>query len=143
VQVAMGLLIFLGSCQGIPCACLNLPIRPVCSERDIPDVVRLRTLASSDRGDPLAIALTVAALTRRLSQVGYMMLLKLSPDDLAAASCNGQTVSSGSCSLLLDQYLPSPRPSGGSLVIIGPGIGLPGPIAFLGGWPGLPRPLGR
>jgi hypothetical protein len=41
---------------------------------------------------------------------------------------------SGLCSLLLDQYLPSPRPSGGSLVIIGPGIGLPGPIAFLGGW---------
>jgi primosomal replication protein N'' len=31
------------------------------------------------------------------------------------------------------ECLPTPRPSGGSLVIIGPGIGLPGPIAFSGG----------
>ena len=38
----------------------------------------------------------------------------------------------GSCSLPLDQWLPSPRPSGRSLVVIGPGIGLPGPIAFMG-----------
>jgi hypothetical protein len=37
-------------------------------------------------------------------------------------------------SLTLDQYLPSPRPSGGSLVIIGPGIGCQGQWLF-GGWP--------
>jgi hypothetical protein len=54
-----------------------------------------------------------------------------SPDYLAAKFCIRQTATSGSCSLPIDQYLPSPRPSGGSLVIIGPGT-LPGPMAFVG-----------
>jgi hypothetical protein len=54
-----------------------------------------------------------------------------SPDYPAARFCIRQTATSGSCSLPLDQYLPSPRPSGGSLVIIGPGT-LPGPMAFVG-----------
>jgi hypothetical protein len=61
-----------------------------------------------------------------------LTLRQFSPDDLAAKRCSGQTATSDLCSLTPDQYLPSPRPSGGSLVIIGPGIGLPGPIAFLG-----------
>jgi hypothetical protein len=94
------------SARALLSACLSLPIRPVCSERDIPDVV---------------------------TGCRCLTLLKFSPDDLAAAWCNGQTDTSDSCSLPIDQCLPSPRPSGGSLVIIGPGIGLPGPIAFSGG----------
>jgi hypothetical protein len=49
-----------------------------------------------------------------------------SPDYLAAKFCIRQTATSGSCSLPIDQYLPSPRPSGGSLVIIGPGTGYQG-----------------
>ena len=49
-----------------------------------------------------------------------------SPDYLAAKFCTRQTATSGSCSLPLYQYLPSPRPSGGSLVIIGPGTGYQG-----------------
>src|SRR5712675_3227499 len=55
-----------------------------------------------------------------------------SPDYLAAKSCIRQTVTSGSCSLPIDQYLPSPRPSGGSLVIIGPGTGCQGQWLFWG-----------
>ncbi len=55
-----------------------------------------------------------------------------SPDYLAAKFCIRQTVTSGSCSLPIDQYLPSPRPSGGSLVIIGPGTGCQGQWLFWG-----------
>ena len=58
--------------------------------------------------------------------------LKFPPDYIAVKSCNRQTASSGWCSLRLDQYLPSPRPSGGSLVIIGPGTGCQGQWLFSG-----------
>src|SRR5258708_419025 len=46
-------------------------------------------------------------------------------------SGNGQTANSCLCFLPLDQYLPSPRPSGRSLVIIGPG-----PVARANGFSG-------
>jgi|SRR5713101_250895 len=58
------------------------------------------------------------------------VVLQFSPDYLAAKFCNRQTATSGLCSLPLDQYLPSPRPSGGSLVIIGPGTGCQGQWLF-------------
>jgi hypothetical protein len=57
---------------------------------------------------------------------GTARVTTFSPDYLAARFCIRQTAASGSCSLPLDQYLPSPRPSGGSLVIIGPGTGYQG-----------------
>src|SRR5262249_44160799 len=53
---------------------------------------------------------------------------------------------SGSCSLGSRSIPAFPTPLRRVLVIIGPGIGLPGPIAFLGGWlsdNGLPQSLGR
>lgn len=55
-----------------------------------------------------------------------------SPDYLVSRSWNGQTPAGGLWSLILDQYLPSPRPSGGSLVIIGPGTGCQGQWLFWG-----------
>jgi hypothetical protein len=79
-----------------------------------------------------AIERALAAVAAPGSPMPDERYCNFSPDYLAAKPCNGQTATSGLCSLPLDQYLPSPRPSGGSLVIIGPGIGLPGPIAFLG-----------
>jgi hypothetical protein len=54
----------------------------------------------------------------------------ISPDYLAAKLRSGQTRTCRLWSLTLDQYLPSPRPSGGSLVIIGPGTGCQGQWLF-------------
>jgi hypothetical protein len=54
----------------------------------------------------------------------------LSPEYLVARSRSGQTPACRLWSLILDQYLPSPRPSGGSLVIIGPGTGCQGQWLF-------------
>jgi len=57
-------------------------------------------------------------------------VLRFSPDYLTAKSPKRQTIASGWCFLPVDQYLPSPRPSGGSLVIIGPGTGCQGQWLF-------------
>jgi hypothetical protein len=74
---------------------------------------------------PAATALAFVFL-RRL-QVRYNF-----PDYLDITSRNEQTGTCRLWSLTLDQYLPSPRPSGGSLVIIGPGTGCQGQWLFWG-----------
>jgi hypothetical protein len=53
-----------------------------------------------------------------------------SPEYLVARLRSGQTPACRLWFLILDQYLPSPRPSGGSLVIIGPGTGCQGQWLF-------------
>jgi hypothetical protein len=90
---------------------------------------RARVPPADIQQDAVERALAAAGIRTPMPDERYC---NFSPDYLAAKPCNGQTATSGLCSLPLDQYLPSPRPSGGSLVIIGLGIGLPGPIAFLG-----------
>jgi hypothetical protein len=82
---------------------------------------RARTFRDLARGERRRLAR--CSLPRKWDGEGgrRRVVLRFSPDYLPAKFCNRQTMTSGWCSLRIDQYLPSPRPSGGSLVIIGPG----------------------
>jgi hypothetical protein len=55
-----------------------------------------------------------------------LTLLQFSTDSLAAKLCNGQMVASGLRFLLPHHCLPSPRPSGRSVVVFGPGMACQG-----------------
>jgi hypothetical protein len=114
---------WLARCGGLSClvaAASGLPRGPLCSEKKpAPARGQMKRLSVLDAG-----RWSLGVVTLRSCNCATV------PDYLATTSCPVRTITSGRCPNPVDQYPPSPRPSGGDWFGTGPGEHLPGPVLF-------------